>query len=131
MIGTNVKVKLDERWLAAQINKQSDIRLSRAAFLVRGVAQRSLQRRKGPAAAGEPPHTHKRKGLRRAILYKVEKLRHTAVIGPAKHLIGTVGGAHEHGGDYKKDRYPERPFMRPALKKVGPHLGRMWRGIVR
>lgn len=146
MIGTKVRVRLDERWLAAQINKRSDVSLNRAAFLVRGVTQRSLKapaagrekatgkftKGEGASEPGEPPFTHRpRRRLRKAILYKTDKVTHTAVIGPVKHIVGKAGAAHEHGGVFKKETFPARPFMAPALRKVRPFLGRFWMGIVR
>lgn len=131
MINFKAKAKVEALWLIAQIKKKKIERLSRAAFLVRGVAQRSLRTAKGPSPAGSPPHTHRRRRLSTAILYATDRNRGYAVIGPAVHMVGRSGAAHEKGGKYKRQRYPRRPFMGPALEQVRPHLPRMWRAMVR
>ncbi|WP_425618032.1 hypothetical protein NA78x_001725 [Anatilimnocola sp. NA78] len=97
--------------------------INKAAFETRKTAIDSIEPGEGPSEPGTPPHTHTqkltkrgkvRKGrLPKAILYKSE--REEAVVGPAHSLIGTVGAAHEFGGEYKDQDYPERPFMGPAL----------------
>jgi phage gpG-like protein len=68
--------------------------------------------------------------MKKAILYAVDKQREEAVIGPAEHLTGKVGGAHEHGGRHKKQRYPKRPFMGPALEAVADQIPDQFRGLV-
>jgi len=55
--------------------------------------------------------------LPRAIVYDNDKESDTAVIGPRESVVGTSGEAHEFGGDYKGQDFPERPFMGPALDK--------------
>ena len=94
------------------------------------MARRSIRKREGPSAPGEPPHTHTG-ALRVAILYAVEKLDERVVIGPAFTGVGTSAMAHEFGGRYRKARYPKRPFMGPALEKVKDRLPRMWAGSIR
>ena len=53
------------------------------------------------------------------------------VIGPDVESFGTAGKAHEHGGRYRHERYPKRPFMGPALEKIKPRLPKLWAGSVR
>ncbi|GAB6166150.1 hypothetical protein JCM19992_21500 [Thermostilla marina] len=104
--------------------------LGHAGAAIRLAARRSLRKRKGSAPPGQPPHTHTRR-LPKAILYAVDKRRQVVVIGPAVHLFGTAGKAHEHGGRFRGARYPKRPFMEPALLKVKDRLPKFWAGSVR
>lgn len=104
--------------------------LGHAGGAIRLAAVRSIRKRKGPAPAGQPPHTHTRR-LPRAIKYAVEKQRQAVVIGPDVEAFGTAGKAHEHGGRYKKERYAKRPFMGPALEKTKDRLPKFWAGSVR
>jgi hypothetical protein len=70
--------------------------LGHAGASLRLAARRLIRTRQNSSDPGTPPHT--RKGaLRNSILYAVEG-DHTAVIGPASHLISDVAAAHEHGG---------------------------------
>lgn len=104
--------------------------LSRSAFLLRKVAQSQFRRTKKKASApGLPPHTRKGR-LPRAVLYHVDKQREEAAIGPSYVLAGEVGGAHEHGGRFRKQAYPPRPFMGPALDKSVPLIGPQWSGAI-
>jgi len=104
--------------------------LSRSAFLLRKVAQSQFRRtKKRPSPAGLSPHTRKGR-LPRAILYQVDRQREEAVIGPSHVLAGEVGGVHEHGGQYKKQKFPPRPFMGPALDKSVPLIGPQWSGAI-
>jgi hypothetical protein len=130
MIGMRVKTRSDipkVLRMARQANIES---LGHAGAAIRLVARRSIRRRKGPSAPGQPPHTHTG-ALRGAILYAVEKTRERVVIGPAFAGVGTSSMAHEFGGRYKRTRYPRRPFMGPALEKTRDRLPRMWAGSVR
>lgn len=104
--------------------------LGHAGGAIRLAAVRSIRKRKGPAPAGQPPHTHTRR-LPRAFKYAVEKQRQTVVIGPDIQSLGTAGKAHEHGGHYRRERYPKRPFMGPALEKTKERLPKLWAGSVR
>jgi len=105
--------------------------LSHAAALIRKRELESIIEAEGPSRPGTPPHTHspgivktgKRKGQRRqgvlqkAIVFVVDKAKQEAVIGPRFSVAGTSGSAHEFGGQYKKQVYPERPFAAPALEQ--------------
>ncbi len=130
MIGATAVTRFHRRRLEVAMRKGSITALSRGAFVVRAVAQAGLRKRKGPSPVGAPPHTHTRR-MRKALLYSVDKTRGRAVIGPAAHLVGQSGGMHEHGGIWKGQRFPQRPFMNPALQVVTPQLPRQWAGSVR
>jgi len=110
--------------------KQGNIRsLGHAAAAIRVTAKRSIRKRKGPAPQGSPPHTHTRR-LPSAILYRVDKTRQAALIGPSARIVGVAGAEHEHGGRWRKERFPRRPFMFPALAKTAPRLPTHWAGSV-
>ena len=116
--------------VARQAKRASIESLGHAGGAIRLAAVRSIRKRKGPSPSGQPPHTHTRR-LPRAIKYAVEKQRQAVVIGPDIQSLGTAGKAHEHGGHYRRERYPKRPFMGPALEKVKPRLTKFWAGSVR
>jgi len=94
-----------------------------------------------PRFPGRPPHT--RRGLLRgAIIYGVDlpaatlaaqagKHAGRALIGPTYERVGTSAMAHEFGGKYRRERYPKRSFMGPALEKVAPRLAGFWAGSVK
>lgn len=111
--------------------KQANIEnLGHAGGAIRLAAVRSIRKRKGPSPAGQPPHTHTRR-LPRAIKYAVEKQRQRVVIGTDVQSFGTAGKAHEHGGRFRGERYPKRPFMAPALEKTKSRLPKFWAGSIR
>ena len=43
----------------------------------------------------------------------------------------TSAKAHEFGGRYKRQKYPKRPFMGPALEKTNDRLPKLWAGSVK
>jgi hypothetical protein len=77
-----------------------------------------------------PPHS-RRGQLRRAIAYSVDKQRQVVVIGPERDAVGTSGSAHEFGGRYRRERYPKRPYMGPALERIQDRLPDFWASSVR
>lgn len=87
---------------------------AKAAYRIFRDAQSSIERSTNPSPPGEPPHT-RRGQLKRAIRYDATK--DGAVIGPVASMVGTAGEAHEFGGGYRGQDYPERPFMGPALER--------------
>ena len=112
---------------AKRANIQS---LAHAGAAIRLAARRGIRRRKKASPAGQPPST--RRGLlRSAILYAVEKQNNLVVIGPEHSKVGRSGSAHEHGGRYRRQWYPQRPFMRPALEKNKDRLPKFWAGSVK
>ena len=129
MVGMTVKTRSDVKKVLRRARRANIENLGHAGATIRLIARRSIRKRKGPAPAGQPPHT-RRGQLRGAILYAVEKEKERVVIGPGHSKVGKSGSAHEHGGRYKRTRYRRRPFMGPALVKVKPRLPRMWAGSV-
>ncbi|HYW78050.1 MAG TPA: hypothetical protein VE890_00675 [Thermoguttaceae bacterium] len=130
MIRLQSRTHFDGRKVHQKAKQANITNLGHAGAALRLIARRSIRQRKGPAPAGSPPHTHTRR-LPRAILYAVDRQRSLVVIGPAKHLAGTSGRAHEHGGQYRGERYERRPFMGPALVKIKNRLPKLWAGSVK
>ena len=127
MIQTIVKYADHTERVAKEARKAVYRNVGHAAASIRKEAIESIESGDGPSAPGTPPHTHTRKvsksgkvskgQLPRAIVYDNDKESDTAVIGPRESVVGTSGEAHEFGGDYKGQDFPERPFMGPALDK--------------
>jgi hypothetical protein len=111
--------------------KQANITsLGHAGAALRLTARRSIRTRKKASPPGTPPHT-RRGQLKRAIAYAVDKQRGVVVIGPEREAVGTSGSAHEFGGRYRRERYPKRPYMGPALEKLQDRLPDFWANSVR
>ena len=130
MIGMHSRSRFDVETVRRRAEQGSFRSLSHAAAAIRLTARRSIRRSQRPSAAGAPPHTQ-RGLLRGAIMYGVEKYRDSAVIGPTHERVGTSAMAHEFGGRYRREMYPKRPFMGPALEKLTPRLPGFWAGSVR
>jgi len=130
MIGMRVRTRSDVQKVLRKV-RQANIRsLGHAGGTIRKVARHSIRRSPNPSAPGKPPHTRKGQ-LRRSILYAVDKSKQSVVIGPSVALVGTSATAHEFGGRYRKERYPRRPFMGPALEQTRAKLPKHWAGSVR
>ncbi len=104
--------------------------LGHAGAAIRMTARRSIKRGGGKSQEGTPPHTRKGR-LKNAIMYAVERERQTVVVGPDVGMAGTAGKAHEFGGRYRKENYPKRPFMGPALEKLKNRLPKEWANSVK
>lgn len=128
MIGTKVETK----WEPAQLLRAEKLAAFKsffqAAFAIMKTAKSSIQKSEGPSPEGDPPHTHNRQFIRRAIRYSAD--RDGATIGTAFSAIGTVGEAHEFGGEYRGSTFPERPFMQPALNANLDLFQKGWDGSV-
>lgn len=78
---------------------------------------------------GTPPYTRgKRKKLKKGILYQADAFG--AIIGPSRRITGTSGVPHEFGGAYKGSKFPQRPFMSPALRANLSRFAGSWRNSV-
>jgi hypothetical protein len=130
MVGMKARTKSQMQQVARKAKQANIQSLSHAGGAIRLAAVRSIRKRQGSAPAGNPPYTHTRR-LPRAIKYAVEKNRQAVVIGPDVESFGTAGKAHEHGGRYRREHYPKRPFMGPALEKTKDRLPKLWAGSVR
>lgn len=130
MVGMKARTRSQMHKVARKAKRANIESLGHAGGAIRLAAVRSIRKRKGPAPAEQPPHTHTRR-LPRAIKYAVEKKRQVVVIGPDVESFGTAGKAHEHGGKFRGERYPKRPFMGPALEKTKDRLPKFWAGSVK
>jgi phage gpG-like protein len=130
MIKSKAKTKDETRKVLAKAKQGSFKSLGHAGAAIRLSAKRSIRKRKSASPEGQPPNTRKGQ-LRGAILFAVEKEKDLVVIGPDHSKVGASGSAHEHGGRYKRQRYPKRPFMGPALEKTKDRLPKLWAGSVK
>jgi len=130
MIGMTARSTFTAKKVTDAATRANFSNLSHAAAAIRLTARHSIRRGRKQSSAGTPPHTRKGQ-LKRAILYAVEKQKSTAVIGPAYEVVGTSGSAHEFGGRYKRQSYPRRAFMGPALRENLPRLPKIWAASVR
>ena len=122
-------VEFDGDGLVARIMRASRDILRRAGAYVRRVAQRKVVTSPKPSTPGQPPHS--RKGLlKRAILFASDGER-SVLVGPGFNFVGESASAHEFGGKYRRERYPKRPLMGPALKESAPRLAKLWRDAVK
>jgi hypothetical protein len=110
--------------------KASFERLGHGAASIAKTAKASIEKSKEPSAVGSPPHTRGRGGhnLKGAIRFDANNI--DAVIGPIASFIGQAGEAHEFGGDFKGEQFPERPFMGPALEASVDRFAAGWAGSI-
>ena len=130
MIDAKAKTKWDSGKVVKSARAGSIKSLGHAGAAIRLQARHSIKKSPKKSAAGTPPNTRKGR-IRNAIKYAVTKSPPSVVIGPDVDVAGTAGKAHEFGGHYKKERYPKRRFMGPALEKVKPRLPALWGGSVK
>jgi phage gpG-like protein len=130
MISAKVTTKKSFDKVKAKSQQGNFKSLGHAAASIRLIARRSIRRRQTAAMPGTPPNT-RRGQLKRSIVYAVDKQRGIALIGPDFDVVGVAGKAHEFGGRFRRERYPKRPFMGPALEKVKDRLPPLWANSVR
>jgi hypothetical protein len=117
--------------------------LTRAGALIRGIARRSIKSGKGPAAPGQPPHSHKGQ-LRQFLWFAYDPDTQSVVVGPAGFARGTGAPHTLEFGDrvpitYRRRgrkvratvKIAARPFMAPALNIARPNLPALWAGSVK
>lgn len=130
MIGVKVKVTDETRRVKRAAKRAAFKNLGHAAGALGKTAERSIRVRKKKASApGTPPHT-RTKRLRKAIAYDVDQSLDSAIIGPRESIVGDAGMAHEFGGEFRDETYPQRPFMGPALEKNAPRFAADWQGTI-
>ncbi len=130
MFGMRGRSRFDAQKVRRKADKGSFKSLNHAAAAIRLTARRSIRRSPKKSSAGTPPHT--RRGLlKRALLYKVEKQRLSAVIGPAYTIAGKSGQAHEFGTKYYGRKYPRRSFMGPALSSNQKRISKFWSASIK
>jgi len=112
--------------VAEAVEKAAFRNVGHAAAAIRKDAIESIKPAEGASEPGTPPHTHtsgvtkkgklRRGELQRAIVFAHNREENEALVGPRFSVVGTSGAAHEFGGEYLGQDYPERPFMSPALE---------------
>ena len=133
MIGLKFQLESDNTQRVKDATDKAAFKsVGHAASSIRKTAIESIEQAEGPSAPGTPPHTHtggvtkkgkvRRGNLQRAIVFDSDKAKQEAVIGPRFSVVGESGAAHELGGEFHGDDYPERPFMGPALETNAPRL---------
>lgn len=125
-----VRSRFDARKLREAAQRANFASLTHAAAAIRLTARRSIRRSKRQSSPGRPPHTRAGQ-LKRAILYAIERQKAKAIIGPSAQIVGTSGHAHEFGGRYRREVFPKRAFMGPALMENLPRLPKFWRASVK
>ncbi len=130
MIGVRVKTKNSMARVLAKAKQGNFKSLGHAGAAIRLVARRSIRRRKTASMPGSAPNT-RRGRLKQSIRYALDKQRGVVLIGPDFEVVGTAGKAHEFGGRFRREVYPKRPFMGPALEKVKDRLPSMWASSIR
>ncbi len=129
MFSLTVKTEDTTKRVADAAQKANFKNLGHAAASLRKDAVASIQRSKGPSQPGQPVHT--RKGLaRRALLYAMSADKSSAVVGFSSSVIGRAMHAHEFGGEFRGQDYPERPVMTPALERAITRLAGEWKGTI-
>lgn len=136
----------DRPKVMAEVDRATLRVLRIAGFRVRRTARRSLKRKPYTADSpppGQPPHAHEENGLRR-IYYSWDTATRAIVVGPVlftRKVDGkTIPEIHEFGAtvkttvfgagvgvEEKLGKYPQRPFMGPALEKHIPELPGLWK----
>lgn len=103
--------------------------LGHGSAAIRRTAGESIAVAEGPSQPGTPPHTRRRQ-LKRAIRFDVDRQKQESVIGPIASLVGEAGAAHEFGGEFRGEEYDERAFMGPALEANEPRFAEEWQGSI-
>ena len=129
-IGLQVRTRSDIPKVIRKVRRANIESLGHAGATIRLTAKRSIRKSPNPAEPGTPPKT-RRGQLRRSIRFAVEQNKQRVVIGQDHRLVAQSARAHEFGGRYRRERYPKRPFMGPALTKTQSRLPRHWAGSVR
>ena len=128
MIGVKVKTVDETKRVEKAAEKGAFKSFAHAAASISKDAKASIESSPNPSAPGSPPHTRRRNFLRRAIRFAADK--DGAVIGTMASIVGEAGSPHEHGGEYKGQTFPERPFMFPALERGAGRFAGEFKGSI-
>lgn len=118
-LGLKVRgTKLDRRRVNAAVNRANVRTMPRAGALIRGIARRSIKRRKTlRSKPGQPPFT-RRGALKRAIRYDLGPAKQSVAIGPAREAAGLLWRVLEFGGRPIPPKVPA--FTPAAVGTYGP-----------
>jgi hypothetical protein len=140
VIGLEIKIEDNVKRVEEAAERATFRNVGHGAATLRSEAIESIIPAEGPSEEGTPPHTHTagvtRKGkvrrgeLQRAIVYDVDRAAQSALIGPRESVVGESGAAHEFGGEFKGQDYPERSFMGSALDNNDDRLAESFAGSI-
>lgn len=127
-------VSFDSPKIESLMDRATRRALMRAGGFIRGVAKRSIRKRRGPSKPGNPPHSHIGT-LKRFILYAYDPGSQTVVVGPKALGSAQAPQALEHGGSVRRKihghvrvfRIRRRPFMGPSLEVAAPKVEEFFR----
>lgn len=127
-LGIEIQVKDNIAAAVKEIEASTVYSLKGAAYSLMVMARGMIATAAGPSAPGKPIHTRgRRKNIKAAIRYAVDKDKLEAVIGPEGPKAGPTGWLHEFGGRRGKGTYPARPYMAPALERTLPLIPQQFR----
>jgi phage gpG-like protein len=129
MIGVQVKTENQTKRVAEAVERAAFKNLGHAAATIRRDAVESIVVAEGPSPPGTPPHTRRRQ-LKRAIRFDYDCRDRSAVVGPMASMVGESGAAHELGGEFRGEQYPQRPFMVPAMERNLDRFAGDWAGSI-
>jgi hypothetical protein len=134
MFGWTVKTTDETANVRKSADKAKYDNLRHTAFSLRKDVAATIEPQVGgkPSEEGKPPRTAGQAGhnLRGALWVDVDRYKSSAVIGPRFSVVGKAGHAHEEGGQFRGQTFPERPFMGPALLRNLDRFHRPWAGSV-
>lgn len=141
MIGIACNATTNFGSLLKEANRAAFKNVSHAAATIRKDVLQSIRMSDEPSRPGTPPNTRlrfTRKGkvrkgaIQAAVVYAADRSGDDpfAMIGPRHSVLGEAGAAHEFGGMFRGDDYPERPFMGPALDRNLDRFGESFRGSI-
>lgn len=131
MVKMDVKLeRLRDERTGRFVSRAAFRNLFHAAASIARDAKASIRRSDRPASPGQPVRTRRAMYAKRAIRFDVAADRKSAVIGPQASMVGRSMAAHEIGGLYKGQRYPQRPVMVPALERAAPRFAGSFSGSI-
>lgn len=115
VLSLKAKARLERKKLTAAVRRANIRTLPRAGAYIRGIARRSIKRRKRlRSLPGNPPHTRTGR-IKHAIRFDLGPARDSVAIGPAREAAGRLWNLLEFGGR----RIPEPPpKFTPAVPGV-------------
>jgi phage gpG-like protein len=127
MFGIDAKIVKEFRRVESAAKRAQFESLRHAAASIRIDVQQSIEKSSESSSPGDPPHS-RRGQLKRSIVFDAGP--DEAIVGPRFSVMGESAGAHEFGGEYKGEDYPERPFMLPALERNQDRFASSWSGSI-
>lgn len=106
---------LDRPRVVREVDRARRRALSRSGGYVRRIAMRSMRKRRGPSAPGQPPHAHEG-GLRRNVYFAYEPRRESVWVGPVAYPNSRVPRLLEYGGTVRVPMY-----LTPWGELIPPH----------